>query len=76
MGIYTGGKLLLYSLRREVDNEAFFVIPQAFLSRYRYTNASTFDFIDTANEISGRDLNEFFDSWLNQTDLPPVILNE
>lgn len=70
--IYTGAGILLHSLRREVGDEAFFSILREYLSRYQYSNATTADFIDVAEEISGRDLNHFFDNWLYENELPPV----
>jgi len=74
--IYTGAGLLLHSLRREVGDEAFFKILREYLSRYQYSNATTSDFIDIAEEISGRDLKPFFDSWLYEVELPPVLGTE
>jgi aminopeptidase N len=74
--IYGGAGLLLHSLRREVGDEAFFNILREYLSRYQYLNATTSDFIDIAEEISGRDLKPFFDSWLYEVELPPVLGSE
>lgn len=71
--IYTGGALLLHSLRQEVGDETFFDILRNYLDRFQYSNASTSDFIGIANEVADHNLDEFFDGWLNQVKLPPVF---
>lgn len=39
-------------------------ILQVYVQRYRFTHPTSQDFIDVANEVSGRDLNEFFEQAL------------
>ena len=39
-------------------------------------NASTADFIDVAEDVSGRELDELFDAWLNSETPPPPPQSE
>jgi aminopeptidase N len=63
-GVYQLGGLLLADLREEIGDEAFFTLLKAYASEYADANASTEDFIALAEQISGRDLSEFFQVWL------------
>jgi aminopeptidase N len=67
---YDGGAMVIHALRLQVGDEAFFDILRTYLERYRYGNASSEEFIAVAEEVSGQELSDFFDSWLMQTDLP------
>jgi aminopeptidase N len=67
---YGGGALTFHALRLKVGDEAFFKILRTYLERYRYGNASTQDFIDLSEEISGQELSAFFDAWLLGTQAP------
>jgi aminopeptidase N len=70
--IYERGALTLHALRLRVGDEAFFAILRAWTERFHNGNATTADFIALADEISGEELNDFFDAWLFQTALPPL----
>jgi aminopeptidase N len=72
IGSYTGGALVLYALQKEVGDQTFFKILQTYAERYKYGNAGTDEFIAVANEVSGKDLKPFFDSWLFSTTLPSL----
>ncbi|MFC8453760.1 M1 family metallopeptidase [Kitasatospora sp. NPDC057223] len=69
---YAGGVLVLFALREKVGAAAFERIERAFLERYRYGSASTRDFIATASEVSGQDLDAFLNDWLYGTRTPPM----
>jgi aminopeptidase N len=71
-GVYVRGGLTLHALRLEVGDEAFFKILKTYFARYKNGNASTDDFIAVANEVSGKDLTGFFDSWLYNETMPPI----
>ncbi|MEX1248919.1 MAG: M1 family metallopeptidase [Anaerolineales bacterium] len=70
--VYVRGALTLHALRLEVGEVAFFDILQTYYGRYNGGNASTADFIAVAEEVSGQDLDAFFDGWLYQTELPDI----
>ena len=69
---YTGGALVLNGLRLKVGDDIFFKILQTYAERYRYGNAGTDEFIAVANEISGQDLNDFFDQWVYSKRIPDL----
>jgi aminopeptidase N len=71
-GVYVRGGLTLHALRLEVGDKAFFEILKTYFSRYKNGNASTDDFIAVAKEVSGKDLTEFFNSWLYGETIPPI----
>jgi len=71
-GVYLWGGLALHALRMEVGDEVFFDILKTYYARYEGGNASTADFIAVAEEISGLDLEAFFNDWLYSTDVPPI----
>ncbi|MCA9880760.1 MAG: hypothetical protein KC442_23345, partial [Thermomicrobiales bacterium] len=70
--VYDRGMLTLHALRLRVGDDAFFTILRTWPERYRNGNATTEDFIALAEEISGQDLEAFFQGWLYEITLPPL----
>ncbi len=70
--VYTGGALLLHALRLRIGEEAFFGTLRTFLDRHQYGNAATSDFIEAAQDVSGEDLQSFFEAWLYHVEPPPL----
>jgi aminopeptidase N len=68
--VYVRGALTLHALRGTVGDETFFAILREFASTYAGGNASTEDFIALAERESGRDLEQLFETWLFDPDLP------
>ncbi len=62
--VYNKGAWVLHMLRREVGDKIFFNILKTYYRKYKYKNASTFDFIKIAEKISQKDLNWFFNQWV------------
>lgn len=71
-GVYYWGALSLHALRLEVGDEVFFEILKTYFERYKGGNVRTVDFVSVAEEVSGKELGSFFDSWLYNEDLPPI----
>jgi aminopeptidase N len=71
-GVYVWGGLTLHALRVEIGDEAFFKTMQTYFERYKGGNAATADFIAVAEEVSGKDLTEFFNNWLYSESIPPI----
>ena len=71
-GVYVRGAVALHALRLEVGDDAFFEILNTYTERFRYGNASTGDFINVSEAVSGQDLFDFFMAWLYDA-LPPDI---
>jgi aminopeptidase N len=71
ISVYFRGAWTLHTLRHDLGDETFFNILQTYQSRYANSHASIADFIAVAEELSGRDLDAFFDAWLYQESMPP-----
>lgn len=69
--IYDRGAATLHALRVEIGDDAFFELAQTWVERFGGGTASTADFIALAEEVSGQDLEAFFDVWLS-TPAKPV----
>ena len=71
-GVYEWGGLTLHALRLEVGDETFFKILKTYYERHKNGNATTEDFVSIAEEVSGKELGEFFNNWLYSGTLPPI----
>lgn len=71
---YQKGALLLFALENLVGPETFDQIFQEYYRRYRYKKVTAEDFIKTAEDVSGRDLKEFFAQWLASTKTVDVAI--
>ena len=71
-GVYFRGALTLHALRLEVGDEAFFEILRTYHEQYKGSNATTEGFIAVAEKVSGKDLQELFDNWLYDEEIPPI----
>ena len=72
VSVYYRGALTLHALRVEVGDGAFFQILKSYYERYKGGNATTADFIAVAEQVSGKELSDFFDGWLYSQDLPSI----
>ncbi|MES2761712.1 MAG: M1 family metallopeptidase [Bacteroidota bacterium] len=68
---YVKGSAMMHSLRNHVDNDTlFFKLIRTFFKTYCYKSATTQNFIDMANTITGKDLNVFFQQYLYRRESP------
>lgn len=65
--IYNKGSCVLAMLRSLVGDEKFFTILSTYFNRYKFKLVELEDFIDSAEEVSGIELDWFFDQWLWDT---------
>ncbi|MDQ7034902.1 MAG: M1 family aminopeptidase, partial [Anaerolineae bacterium] len=70
--IYHRGGWTLHALRLKVGDALFFNILQTYFARFGGSYASTDDFIAIAEEMSGQDLQVFFQGWLRDP-VPPIV---
>ena len=61
---YEKGGSVHHMLRHVVGDTAYFKIMKAYLTTYAYSDAVIPDFIEIAENVSGRDLGWFFDEWI------------
>jgi aminopeptidase N len=62
--VYQRGAMTLQMLRERIGDPAFFRLLPTWTSLHRYGNADTADFIRLAERVSGRQLDDLFDTWL------------
>jgi aminopeptidase N len=62
--VYDKGAWVLHMLRWEVGDSVFFKILREYFDCYKYSNASTSDFIEICETVSNKDLQKFFNQWL------------
>jgi len=65
--IYNKGAWVLHMLRWELGDRTFFKVLRKYYEKFKYSNASTEDFVNICESISGVNLTNFFDQWLNGT---------
>ena len=68
--VYRVGAMTLHALRLTVGDEAFFNILQTYHLQFKGGTATTGDFVDVAESVSGMDLQDLFDSWLFDDEVP------
>lgn len=66
--VYNKGAWLLHMLRFEIGDSAFFRSLKNYYEKFRYSSASTKDFINICEITSGKNLSIFFNQWLNRND--------
>ena len=68
--IYNRGAMTLEALREKIGDPTFFQLMRDWATQHRYGNVTTAQFIALAEQLSGMDLDQFFDVWLYQPDKP------
>ncbi|HSE55855.1 MAG TPA: M1 family aminopeptidase, partial [Nocardioidaceae bacterium] len=68
--VYDRGAATLHALRVKIGDDAFFELGREWVSRYDDSTATTEDFEALAEEVSGQDLDTFFDVWLHTGSKP------
>lgn len=67
---YNKGGLVLHMLRDLVGDEAFFAALRLYLQRHSYSSVEVHDLRQAVEEVSGMDLNWFFNQWYFGTGHP------
>ena len=66
---YQKGAWVLHMLRERVGDDAFRLAVKNYLTKHRFKNVETDDFISEVENTSGENLDEFTKTWLESTDL-------
>lgn len=64
--VYNKGAWVLHMLRWEIGDTNFFSLLKKYYQAFKYKNASTEDFKNLAENISGKNLDKFFKQWVYQ----------
>jgi aminopeptidase N len=70
--IYQRGAMTLHALRKKIGDETFFSLLKTWAERNRHATVVTRDFIDLAEEVSGKELDPLFDAWLYSSKKPAL----
>jgi aminopeptidase N len=69
--VYVRGAMTLQALRNEVGDDAFWAIVRGWVETKSSGNATTEEFIGYAEEVSGQELDDLFQTWLYTPQKPP-----
>ncbi|HEY1046179.1 MAG TPA: M1 family aminopeptidase, partial [Bacteroidia bacterium] len=67
---YHKGGAVLHMLRKHVGDEAFFASLKMYLNRFKFSTAELSDLRKCFEEVTGEDLNWFFNQWFITKDFP------
>jgi aminopeptidase N len=70
--VYSGGAMALQFLRERIGDEKFFSLLRTWAAKYKYGNATTEQFVALAQQVSGQDLTQFFQTWIYTPGKPPL----
>lgn len=73
---YQKGALFLHALRKYIGDDMWFAGIREYYNRFKHGNATTGDFREIMEQVSGRDLTPIFHRWLNRPGLPENDLPE
>ncbi|MCC6819025.1 MAG: M1 family metallopeptidase [Bacteroidia bacterium] len=73
---YQKGGLVLHTLRKQLGDEAFFESLRLYLERYKFKTAELSDLRLCFEEVTGQDLNWFFNQWFLQEGHPNLEVNQ
>jgi len=68
--VYRRGAMTLQALREKIGDDAFFQILRTWVAQHRYGTATTEQFIALSEQISGQNLDAFFQTWLYTSGKP------
>ncbi len=64
--VYNKGAWVLHMLRWEVGDSLFFSSLRAYYEKFKYSNAATGDFITVCDSVTGGNLDDFFEQWIDR----------
>jgi aminopeptidase N len=70
IAVYLRGAMTLQALREKIGDRPFFTLLRTWTATHRYGNATTEQFTALAEQISGQDLDPFFDTWIRSARKP------
>ncbi|MDD9347705.1 M1 family metallopeptidase [Mumia sp.] len=68
--VYVRGAMTIHALRREIGDAAFFALLRRWVGERRDGHGTTTQFERLAEDVSGRQLDGFFDAWLFRRSRP------
>ncbi|WP_432662200.1 M1 family metallopeptidase [Wukongibacter baidiensis] len=62
--VYTKGAIFLDDIKDRYGKEKFYKILEIYYNRYKFKIATTEDFLAVCEEVTGKELDDYFDKWL------------
>lgn len=62
--VYYKGAIMHNSIREKVGDEVFFKILKTYYDKFKFKNATSQDFINVVEEVTGYEWDDFFSKWL------------
>ncbi len=72
--VYEKGALVLHALRYVLGDEVFFNVLRRYVKEFAFKQSTVDDFRRLASQVAGRDLDWFFNEWLDQPGCPRFVL--
>jgi aminopeptidase N len=69
-GVYDRGAMTLHALKLKTGDALFYKILRTYLERYKFSNAFNQDFVNIVNELAGKKVKVFLESWLYDESVP------
>lgn len=63
--VYIRPAAMMFDLMDQLGEEKVMQIMRTYYQKFKYRTATTKDFLQVASEVAGKDLQPFFDQWLN-----------
>ncbi|MFI0351528.1 M1 family metallopeptidase [Actinomadura sp. 9N407] len=70
--VYDRGAMTLHALRTKVGDAKFFEILKTWTKEHKHGSATTQQFIDTSERVSGQQLDDFFKAWVYERGRPKM----
>lgn len=67
MNVYSRASTCLHTLERLIGEDRMLRVLRTFQTRFRFHHPQTQDFIDVVNEVTGEDMNWFFEEFFSST---------
>jgi hypothetical protein len=71
--VYHKGAWVLHMLRRLISDDVFFTTLRKYIDDYSYGNVTTEIFQRVCEDVSGQDLQWFFDQWVYDDEIPRLL---
>jgi aminopeptidase N len=72
---YQKGALLLHMLRKTIGDDAFFSSLALYLKKHQYSSVEIHDFRLAVEEVTGKDMNWFFNQWFLNKGIPELKID-
>ncbi len=73
--VYSKGAFVLHMLREHLGDEVFFKATRKYIDQYKYTVVETDNFRHVLEAVSGKNLEQFFEQWVERPGIPRLAID-